>query len=107
MNKFESILLVLLMFTLGACNTISPHDNFKRALNSTVGTSLDDQKINGQWLVSREPIAENRLPNGNIEYTYLYMTRFKCMFAFEIENKTRKIVNARIVSGEHDCFINP
>jgi|SRR6185369_6830533 len=96
-----------LILLLNACATIEPHENFKQGLRDAIGTTLEEQKLSYRWLGAREPISVENLPNGNIENTYLYMTRYSCKFAFEVDPIFHRILNARIVEGEQDCFINP
>lgn len=108
MKHVDLILLnIYLTFLFNGCSTIDPHANFKQVLNTAVGTSLDEAARPGKVIGGRTPLAETKLANGNIEYEYLYMKRFKCVFALEVDPATKKIVNTRIVKGERDCIIIP
>lgn len=86
------------------CSVLSPHENFKSILHSNVGRSLDEIPPT-QFPHEKDIISTKKLPNGNIENRYKY--RVSCVYIYEIDPKTRRIVGASFEGKETDCVINP
>ena len=107
MNLLRLINAVLILTVLGSCSTTDPHINFKQMLFGSIGENIDEQTSPGRWVGNRKTIKEEKLLNGNIERTYLFFNGKSCEYALEFNPVSRKIVNARIVQGEHDCYITP
>lgn len=93
-------MLLVVMAPFG-CTTVTPQENFKDALYREIGKSID----NSMWAPKRYLISEKTMSNGNVEYRYRYLR--SCQYMFEVEPKSRVIVNARYEGKEFDCVINP
>ena len=96
---------VLIIFIFISCAGISPHENFKSVLNSQIGKSIDNAPTYS-FRSENGLISSKILPNGNIENKYKYY-REGCVYFFEIDPKTRKIVGTRFEGDESDCILNP
>jgi len=97
------VVLLLISICFG-CNTISPHDNFLQALNSSIGRSIDNVP-NYQWPHESDLMSSKKIENGNLENRYRYIR--SCVLIFEIDSSTRKIVRADFEGKTTDCVINP
>ena len=97
-----SVMLIALVGT--GCPSITPQDNFKRALYDTVGRSIDNVPPY-EWPHKEDLIDTTPLPNGNIEYRYKYLRT--CRYIFEVNPATHLIVGARFEGKDTDCVINP
>jgi hypothetical protein len=93
--------MLLLPVAFSGCASVTPQENFKDALYREIGKSVD----NSLWAPRRYLISEKTMSNGNVEYRYQYLR--SCRYMFEIEPKSRVIVNARFEGKEFDCVINP
>lgn len=93
-----------LMLVLSSCSALTPHENFKSAMQSNIGKKEDSSAS----YLSRYPedvLGSSGLTNGNIE-TEFFQSR-KCRVFFEIDPKTRIIVGWRFEGSEKDCEIVP
>lgn len=86
------------------CSTISPQENFKEHIYGEIGRSIDNAP-SYSWRSETHLVSSSILPNGNIENKYRY--RKTCIYYFEIDSKTRRIVSARYEGNEADCSVNP
>jgi len=82
----------------------SPHENFKEALHGKIGRNIDN--VPPYALGHKTELIDSKvLPNGNIENKYKHSGT--CIYFFEIDPKTRIIVNTRFEGKESDCTITP
>lgn len=92
------------VLTLSGCYFVNPHENFKKSLYGTIGRDMDNVPPYS-WPHKKDLISSVPLPNGNMENRYKYLRN--CILIFEIDLKTRIIVDARFEGKETDCVINP
>ena len=106
---FEKLLFFMLFVALSTsgCASVTPHENFKDQLNRKVGKNIDN--LPPFWARERDLIQKKLLINGNVEYRYWGLSRGlrSCQYIFEVEPKSRMIVNVRYEGKEFDCVINP
>lgn len=94
---------VTIIIFLG-CTSLSPHENFKAHLYQKIGKSIDE--IPPYWWPYEEDLIGTQvLQNGNIENKYKY--RGTCVYIYEVDPKTRKVVGASFEGKESDCVVNP
>lgn len=93
--------MLLLPMSFPGCASVTPQENFKDALHHEMGKNID----NSLWAPRKYLIGEKTLSNGNVEYRYQYLR--SCQYMFEVEPKSRIIVNTRYEGEEFDCVINP
>jgi hypothetical protein len=98
---------IVIIMTFSACSAVEPHTNFKQMLAGGVGENIDEQSKPGRLVGDRKEVKEEKLSNGNIERTYIFSNRKECEYALEFNPVSRKIMNARIVKGERDCYVTP
>lgn len=115
-NFLNSVLRQILIFfgitlvaaTLGC---ISGQENFKNFLYKSVngkdaiGSSIDDPTLHLAEGNKKYLIETRMLDNGNMEYVYRW--RGTCRYMYEVDPKTRIIVNARYDEANEDCTIPP
>jgi len=101
--KLTSFITIIIL-SIG-CANISPHDNFKEAIASEIGTSIDNAP-SYSWRHEKDLISSRVLPNGNIENKYKYYKE-ACVYFFEIDPQTRVIVKARFEGNKNDCVLIP
>lgn len=97
-----------LVASLSACSSIfqTPadihHENFKRLMESKIGMNYDDPPsftgINTEQLYSSVILLNGNLENG-------YRHRGSCVYFFEINPDTHKIVKWRFEGSTKDCSI--
>ena len=100
----QCLMILLVAPLVAGCASISPHENFKRALYETVGHSMDNVPPY-EWPHKEDLIDVTRLPNGNAEYRYDYGRT--CRYIFEVDPATHLIIGARFEGKDTDCVINP
>lgn len=82
----------------------SPHENFKEILHSNIGQNIDN--IPSYALGQGSKLIDSKvLSSGNIENKYMH--RGTCIYIFEIDPITRKIVGTSFEGSEKDCVVNP
>ena len=96
------LLLFIAILASCACGNLSPHENFKTHMSSTVGKRISDT---GTWAREDRRVSVQTLENGNKEYKYMF--RRSCLYFFEVEKNTEVIVSWRFEGSEKDCQIAP
>lgn len=86
------------------CSTISAHDNFLDALNSSIGQNIDNVP-SYRWPHESDLISSAKMKNGNLENRYRYIR--SCVLIFEVDSSAREIVKANFEGNAADCVINP
>lgn len=106
MNKYFLTGTIIPWF-LVSCVSLSPRDNFFEIMNATVGR--DVEKIEPyDFGYPERAIKTNQLSNGNFENEYLMKnTLGTCIYVFEIDSKTNKILSWRIEGNPNACIVNP
>jgi hypothetical protein len=97
------VITILTLLAIG-CLGITPHENFKAHLRGEIGRGMDNAP-SYSWRNEKDKIDSKVLPNGNIENKYKYQG--SCVYYFEVDPKTRKIVGTRFEGSEKDCVVNP
>lgn len=87
---------------LSSCTTLTPHENFKEHMASSLGESLDSAIWSKLYI---KPTTVRNLSNGNIENEYKW--RGTCKYFFEFDPQTRIIVSWRFTGSEGDCTVAP
>jgi hypothetical protein len=108
-NHLFRIVLVIFFFLTVSCASLDPYENFKSHLQAEVGENIDDAPSYSHR-AQPNSISTNPLQNGNIEYHYEYKNfQGICRYVFEVDPKTRKIVDWRYDGEDKDkaCFVNP
>lgn len=101
------ICIVSILFILGACSGVTPHQNFINHMNAMIGKNIDEIPYY-QFGNKESLIQETVLPNGNIENKYLEKNRSgTCIYIFEIDPKSRTILRWRTEGDEKACIVNP
>lgn len=99
-------LMAAICFSLAACTTITPHENFKHIMQGDVGRSTDDpyayRNRVRSWL-----LGTKSLPNGNIEEEFKFGRRLNCRVYFKIDKMAGKIIGWRYEGTAQDCIIVP
>jgi len=90
------------VFLISACLGITPHENFKNALNAMIGYRIDE--IQPGWARAGDFVSKSTLPNGHLEYWY---KETSCSYFFEVDPLTKKILGARFEGRDEDCVIFP
>jgi len=106
MNVFPLIGTIIPLF-LVSCISLSPRENFFEIMNATVGRDLN--KIEPyDFGYPKRAIKTNQLPNGNFENEYMLKNTIgTCIYVFEIDPKTNKILSWRIEGDPNACIVNP
>lgn len=99
--SYKIYVITLLLY---GCAGITAHENFIDHLRNEIGKSIDGAP-SYSWRNEKGLIDSKILANGNIENKYKY--RGTCVYYFEIDPKTRKIVSFRFEGKETDCEVNP
>lgn len=112
MPRFDKkvVAACFLVAALPACNimphseTNLAHEYFEYVMTSKIGMNYDDPPsvtgINAEQLMS-----SNILSNGHLENGYRFSDA--CVYYFEINPDTRKILSWRYMGSEEDCSITP
>jgi hypothetical protein len=93
----------LVTFTVTACTSTTPQENYARYIKRNIGENIDTSV---RFSSGKVPISKRTLENGNIEYQYPY-ARGKCIETYEVDSKTRIIVRASYVGSERACQLSP
>jgi len=107
-HLFRAVLAILFLLTI-SCLPFDPYKKFEDQLQSEIGKSIDDVPSNSGDVRS-ELAFTTLLPNGNIEYHYVYENiRGLCRYVFTVNPTTRKIVGWRYDGEDQDkaCFDSP
>lgn len=104
-TSFNKLLIGILPVMLG-CATLSPKENFRNFLESSIGTNVKDK-------VSYDIGWEGNLnqsktqTNGNQINEYIFKNPHgECIYSLEID-ATGKILNWKILKNEDACQIAP
>jgi len=81
-----------------------PHEKFVQQMRSKIGMYYDDPPSH-TGINTEHFISSNILLNGNMENGYRHQG--SCIYYFEINPDTRKIVGWRYTGTEFDCSIYP
>jgi hypothetical protein len=104
----RTVLVILFLLTV-SCLPFDPYKKFEDQLQSEIGQSIDDvPSYSGH--VRSELAFKTPLPNGNIEYHYVFENiRGLCRYVFEVDPTTCKIVGWRYDGEDKDkaCFDSP
>ena len=107
MTRHHRPYLLLALLAVGACSSVTPHENFVNGLHDAIGTSVDiEPKLS---LCSRMRNTESRaLQNGNIEdRQIMHRGNRECVYYCEVDPKTRLVVNTRFEGSQDDCAMPP
>ena len=92
----------LAVLLCGACASMTPQENFKRNLQSAVGSRADRPNV---FLSPDLLLSETVLANGNVEYVYRYS--IGCNMKFVVDERTQIIVAASFDGDEKACVWVP
>ena len=108
MIRYHRPCLLLVFLAVGACSSITPHENFVVALNDDIGTSVEIEPMLSLCSRGRKNIESRTLQNGNVEDRQI-MRRGKreCVYYCEVDPKTRLVVSTRFEGSQDDCVIPP
>jgi hypothetical protein len=95
-------LIGLFTFSMSACTSTTPQENYARFIHSTIGANIDTNDI----FSDRTPSSTQILENGNIEYKYPYAGG-QCIETYEVDSKTRLIVSASFAGSDKACQLSP
>lgn len=87
---------------MAGCTSTTPQENYARYIQSNVGENID----NSVRFIGSRRISERLLENGNIEYRYSY-AREQCIETYEVDAKTRIVLNASFAGSEKACQFSP
>ncbi len=99
MSRFLFLLGIL---ASSSCESLSPHDNFKDHMSSTIGKKISDPHT---WAREDRHVSVKQLANGNVEHKYMF--RRSCWYFFEVEKGTDVIIGWRYEGDARDCAIAP
>lgn len=91
-------LVVLACSQQFGCTLPTPHENFKRNLQTAVGSQANGSNI---FMDQSKFLSEIKLSNGDIEYSYIYAT--DCVMKFVVDQATQRIVRATFEGSERSC----
>ena len=107
-HLFRVVLATLFLLTI-SCLSFDPYKKFEDQLQSEIGKSIDDvPSYSGH--VRSELAFKTPLPNGNIEYHYVFENiRGLCRYVLTVDPSTGKIVGWRYDGEDKDkaCFDSP
>jgi hypothetical protein len=92
---------------IGACSTVTPHENFKNIMQANVGRSSTDYYYTGNRLRDYTYVGSIQLANGNIEEGFKTGAGYRCRVYFEIDRQTRHVSAWRYEGTPRDCSIVP
>lgn len=98
--------VLFFLFLLSSCATMSPEDNFRNFLVTSVGSNIHSKTyyeigFNGNL------IGSSSAANGNSLNIYRYTNpRGECRYELEVE-PDGKIVNWKILTGGSVCYVSP
>lgn len=105
-NQFL-FLLVICMGGLLGCHILSPRQNFIEHINSNIGRDISSMQ-NFEFGYKDDLIETKPLANGNYENKYKGSSHLgDCIYVFEIDSKTNKILSWRIDGDPNACIVNP
>ena len=87
---------------VNACTATTPHENFNRNLQMSVGAVIDTLDVNIQPSLL---VSEKKLQNGNLEYRYKWYPG--CVRIFEVDPATRVILRADFEGDQESCILPP
>jgi len=93
----------LATFSITACTSTTPQENYARYINRNIGENIDRSV---RFSSGKVPISVRTLENGNIEYRYPYAGG-QCIETYEVDAKTRIILNASYAGSEKACQLSP
>ncbi len=97
----------LALFTAG-CAALPPRDVFRNQMNSMLERDVD-QIDSFEFGYRKNMISSAILVNDIIENTYVFKNKDggNCLYAFDIEPKTRRILRWRIEGSDKPCYGAP
>jgi hypothetical protein len=101
-------LAILFLLTI-SCLPFDPYKKFEDQLQSEIGKSIDEVPPYS-WQVRSELAFTSPLPNGNMEYHYVFDNiRGLCRYVFTVDPTTGKIVDWKYDREDKDkaCFDSP
>lgn len=106
MRNISNLVFIMWPFLgwLSGCSSLTPHENFKMHMESTLGMNIDSP-VEKTGIDPARLISSAILPNGNLENGYEY--RGSCKYFFEVDQQTHTIVRWRFEGTEQDCGIVP
>ena len=108
MQLFRFVCGVLFLMTV-SCLPMNPYKNFEDRLQAEVGENINEVPP-PSWQIQPKLVFKEPLPNGNIEYHYVFENiRGLCRYVFEVDPTTGKIVGWRYDGEDKDkaCFDSP
>jgi hypothetical protein len=107
-KRYSTYLLVICFLELVGCfGILTPRQNFISIMNGTIGENIEQMQ-------SFDPgykdnlLGTKHLMNGNFENKYIsYSHLGDCIYVFEIDSKTNKIISWRIEGDPTACIVNP
>lgn len=104
-------MMVLIAFSLSSCATEPSHESFFRALNSSIGRSVDSDPFGNYCSVrSLSMTGINTLPNGYEEHKHVrgpIRNVGACPYSCEVDPKTRTVVAVHIEGSAQNCVQFP
>ena len=107
-HLFRIVPVILFVLTI-SCLPFDPYKQFEDQLQSEIGKSIDDATSHS-WRVRSELIFTKPLPDGNIEYHYVFENiRGLCRYVLAVDPTTRRVVGWRYDGEDKDkaCFDSP
>lgn len=89
---------------MAGCASTTPQENYARFIRSKIGTNIDSSIR----FIGKTAVSVRTLENGNIEYQYPYpYPGGQCMETYEVDAKTRVVLNASYAGSEKACQLSP
>lgn len=107
-HRYRIVLVTVILLT-SSCLPFDPYKKFEDQLQSEIGKSIDDVP-SYSWHVRSKLVFTTPLPNGNIDYHYVYENiRGLCRYVLAVDPATRKIVGWKYDGEDKDraCFDSP
>jgi hypothetical protein len=91
----------------GCFGILTPRQNFIDHINGRIGR--DVSSIESYEFGYKDNLIETKqLLNGNYENKYIGRSHLgDCIYVFEIDSKTNKILSWRIEGNPNGCIVNP
>lgn len=94
---------------LGACATVTSHENFLNVIQGSVGLSAQRQYFD--WNRYPERRGQIRqLSNGNDEYEFFWGSKSnfkKCIVYWEVDRASGRVIGARFEGTKDTCYLVP
>lgn len=107
MRPLSTLVMCAMLITSCAIGISWPHENFKEIYGGNVGKNIDDPSVLAGGY-PKEKVGSRNMVNGNMEISYRLKNPWGvCYLFYEVDPKTRVIVDWRYEGANETCVAPP